>query len=135
MESRYIIVFPHQSLLPSHMLYLGYLVQTFGAAAAKRHLCHNILRYVKDKDNIIINQELLRPEYSYLGLPGTFSVSHDLYPYLRCNSVAADNPRRIIIDCEVAEGTTLVMPQGLFAPYAGLARSQAELWSASLAPL
>jgi hypothetical protein len=132
-------VFLHQSPLPSfgrltHMLYLGYLGQTFGAAAAKRHVCHNILRYFEDEDNIVINQELLRPEYSYLGLPGTFSVSHDLYPYLRCNSIAADNSRRIIIDCEVPEGTKTVVPQNLFSPYAGIARSQAELRSASLLP-
>jgi hypothetical protein len=92
------------------------------------------LCYVEDEDDIVVSQELLRPDYSYPGLPGTFSVSHDLYPYLRCNSVAVDHSRRIILDCEVAEDTTRVVPQNLFAPYAGLPRSQAELQSASLLP-
>jgi hypothetical protein len=118
----------------SHMLSLGYLGQTFGPVVAKRHICHNVLCYVEDEDDIVVSQELLKPDYSYPGLPGTFSVSHDLYSYLRCNSVAADHSRRIILDCEIAEDTTRVVPQNLFAPYAGLPRSQAELQSASLLP-
>jgi hypothetical protein len=116
------------------MLSLGYLGQTFGADVAKRHICHNVLCYVEDEGDIVVSQELLKPDYSYPGLPATFSVSHNLYSYLRCNSVAADNSRRIILDCEVAEDTTRVVPQCLFAPYAGLPRSQAELQSASLLP-
>jgi hypothetical protein len=126
-----------QSPLPyfgglSHMLYFGYLGQTFGALAAKRHLCHNVLCYVEDREDMVVSQELLQPDYSYPGLPGTFSVPHSLYSYLRCNAVAADHSRRIILDCEIAENTTRVVPQSLFAPYAGLPRSQAELQSASL---
>jgi len=128
-----------QSPLPyfgglSHMLYFGYLGQTFGALAAKRHLCHNVLCYVEDREDMVVSQELLQPDYSYPGLPYTFSVPHSLYSYLRCNAVAADHTRRIILDCEIAENTTRVVPQSLFAPYAGLPRSQAELQSASLLP-
>ena len=116
-----------------HMLIYGYLGQTFGPYIAKRHLCYNVLCYVEEQDDLVVNQELLRPEYSYRGLPRTFSVSHDLYSYLRCNSVAADNSRRIILDYEVAEHMRVV-PQNLFAPYAGLPRSQSELQNASLVP-
>ncbi len=116
-----------------HLLYYGYLGQTFGPLVAKRHLCYNVLCYVEDQEDLVVNQELLRPDYSYPGLPRTFSVSHDLYSYLRCNSVAADNSRRIILDCEVAQNTRVV-PQNLFAPYAGLPRSQSELQNASLIP-
>jgi len=116
-----------------HMLNYGYLGQTFGPHVAKRHLCYNVLCYVEDQDDLVVNQELLRPEYSYPGLPSTFSVSHDVYSYLRCNSVAADNSRRIILDYEVAEHMRVV-PQNLFAPYAGLPRSQSELQNASLVP-
>lgn len=115
------------------MLNYGYLGQTFGALVAKRHLCYNVLCYVEDQEDLVVNQELLRPDYSYPGLPRTFSVPHDLYSYLRCNSVAADNTRRIILDCEVAEYMRVV-PQNLFAPYAGLPRSQSELQNASLVP-
>jgi len=116
------------------MLFFGYLGQTFGALAAKRHICHNVLCYVEDKEDVVVSQELLQPDYSYPGLPYTFSVPHDLYPYLRCNAVAADHSRRIVLDCEIAENTPRVVPQSLFAPYAGLPRSQAELQSASLLP-
>ena len=123
---------PHLGRL-YHMLTYGYLGQTFGALVAKRHLCYNVLCYVEDQEDLVVNQELLRPDYSYPGLPRTFSVSHDLYSYLRCNSVAADNTRRIILDCEVAEYMRVV-PQNLFAPYAGLPRSQSELQNASLVP-
>ena len=47
-----------------------------------------------------------------------------------------DNSHRIVLDCEVAEDTMCqcVVRQTLFALYAGLARSQAELQSASLLP-
>ena len=124
---------PYFGLL-SHMLYFGYLGQTFGALAAKQHICHNVLCFVEDKEDMVVNHELLQPEYSYLGLPCTFTVPHDLYPYLRCNAVAGDHSRRIILDCEIPENTTRVVPQSLFAPYAGLPRSQAELQSASLLP-
>jgi hypothetical protein len=139
MESHYYPVWSGQSPLPyygwlSHMLFLGYLGQTFGPIAAKRHICHNLLRYVEDDDDVVITQGLLRPDYSYLGLPGTFSVSHDIHSYLRCNAIAADNSRRIILDCEVAEDTTRVVPQILFAPYAGFPRGQAELQNTSLLP-
>ncbi|KAH9995582.1 hypothetical protein BJV77DRAFT_229106 [Russula vinacea] len=123
---------PHLGRL-YHMLNYGYLGQTFGALVAKRHLCYNVLCYVEDQEDLVVNQELLRPDYSYPGLPRTFSVPHDLYSYLRCNSVAADNTRRIILDCEVAEYMRVV-PQNLFAPYAGLPRSQSELQNASLVP-
>jgi len=116
-----------------HILYYGYLGQTFGPLVAKRHLCYNVLCYVEGQEDLVVSQELLRPEYSYPGLPRTFSVSHDLYSYLRCNSVAADNSRRIILDCEVAQNMRVV-PQNLFAPYAGLPRSQSELQNASLVP-
>ena len=116
-----------------HMLNYGYLGQTYGPHVAKRHLCYNVLCYVEDQEDLVINQELLRPEYSYPGLPRTFSVPHELYSYLRCNSVAADSSRRIILDYEVAEHMRVV-PQNLFAPYAGLPRSQSELQSASLVP-
>jgi hypothetical protein len=116
-----------------HMLNYGYLGRTFGPVAAKRHVCYNFLCYVEDKDDLVVNHELLRPEYSYPGLPRTFSVSHDIYSYLRCNSVAADNSRRIVLDCEVADSMRVV-PQNLFAPYAGLPRSQSELQNASLVP-
>ena len=116
-----------------HILYYGFLGQTFGPLVAKRHLCYNVLCYVEDQEDLVVNQELLRPDYSYPGLPRTFSVSHDLYSYLRCNSVAADNSRRIILDCEVAQNMRVV-PQNLFAPYAGLPRSQSELQNASLVP-
>jgi len=115
------------------MLYYGYLGRTFGFLAAKRHLCHNVLCYIEDPDDLVVNQELLRPDYSYPGLPGTFSVSYTLYSYLRCNSIAADSTHRIILDCEIT-GNFRVVPQSLFAPYAGLPRSQAELQSASLLP-
>jgi hypothetical protein len=116
-----------------HILYYGYLGHMFGPVVAKRHLCYNVLCYVEDQDDLVVSQELLRPDYSYPGLPRTFSVSHDLYSYLRCNSVAADNSRRIILDCEVAQSMRVV-PQNLFAPYAGLPRSQSELQNASLVP-
>jgi len=109
------------------------LGRTFGPLAAKRHICHNILCYIEEPDDLVVNQELLRPDHSYPGLPGTFSVSHTLYSYLRCNSVAADSTQRIILDCEIT-GNFRVVPQSLFAPYAGLPRSQAELQSASLLP-
>jgi len=133
----YSLCFP-QSPLPnfgrlSRMLYYGYLGRTFGPLAAKRHICHNILCYIEEPDDLVVNQELLRPDHSYPGLPGTFSVSHTLYSYLRCNSVAADSTQRIILDCEIT-GNFRVVPQSLFAPYAGLPRSQAELQSASLLP-
>jgi hypothetical protein len=118
----------------SHMLSFGYIGKTFGPIQAKRHLCHNLLCYVEDQEDTVVTQDLLRPDYSYPGLPRTFSVSHDIYPYLRCNSVAADNSNRIILDCEITENTTRVVPQNLFAPYAGLPRCQAELQSASLLP-
>lgn len=124
---------PHFGLL-SHMLYSGYLGQTFGPLVAKRHICHNILHYVEDQDDTVVSQQLLTPDYSYPGLPRTFSVSHDVYSYLRFNSVAADNSRRIILDCDATESTMHVVPQNLFAPYPGLSRSQAELQSASLLP-
>jgi hypothetical protein len=116
-----------------HLLYYGYLGQTFGPLVAKRHLCYNVLCFVEEKEDLVVSHELLRPDYSYPGLPRTFSVSHDLYSYLRCNSVAADNSRRIILDCEVADDMRVV-PQNLFAPYAGLPRSQSELQNASLVP-
>jgi len=116
-----------------HIIYYGYMGQTFGPLAAKRHLCYNILCYVEEQEDLVVSQELLRPEYSYPGLPRTFSVSHDLYSYLRYNSIAADNSRRIILDCEVAQNMRVV-PQNLFAPYAGLPRSQSELQNASLVP-
>jgi hypothetical protein len=116
-----------------HIVHYGYLGQTFGPLAAKRHLCYNILCYVEEQEDLVVSQELLRPEYSYSGLPRTFSVPHDLYSYLRCNSVAADGSRRIILDCEVAQNMRVV-PQNLFAPYAGLPRSQSELQNASLVP-
>jgi hypothetical protein len=133
------VVCLRQSPLPyfgglSHMLYFGYLGQTFGALAAKRHICHNVLCYVEDKEDMVVSQELLQPDFSYPGLPCTFTVPHSLYSYLRCNAVGADHSRRIILDCEIAENTTRVVPQSLFAPYAGLPRSQAELQSASLLP-
>jgi hypothetical protein len=136
---RHYSVFLRQSPLPyfgglSHMLSFGYLGQTFGPAAAKRHLCHNILRYVEDEDDMVVSQELPRPDYSFPGLPGTFSVSHDLYSSLQWNSVAEDNSRRIILDCKVAENTTRVVPQSLFAPYAGIARGQVELRRVNLPP-
>jgi len=118
----------------SHMLSFGYIGKTFGPIQAKRHLCHNLLCYVEDQEDTVVTQDLLRPDYSYPGLPRTFSVSHDIYPYLRCNSVAADNSNRIILDCEITENTARVVPQNLFAPYAGLPRCQAELQSASLLP-
>jgi hypothetical protein len=124
---------PHFGRL-SPMFYFGYLGQTFGPLAAKRHLCHNILCYTEDQEDIVVTRELLQPDYSYPGLPRTFSISHDIYSYLRCNSVAADNSRRIILDCEIAETTTRVVPQSLFSPYAGLPRCQVELQSASLLP-
>jgi hypothetical protein len=119
----------------THMLYFGYLGRTFGPLAAKRHLCHNVLCYVEDQEDLVVNQELLRPDHSYPGLPGTFSVSHDPYPYLRCNAIAGDHSRRIILDCEISDSATArVVPQSLFAPYAGLPRSKAELQSACLLP-
>ena len=138
MEYHYPVCSP-QSPLPdfgwlSHMLYLGYLGQTFWPVMAKRHICHHLLCYIEDQDDIVITQELLRPDYSYPGLHGTFTVSHGTYSYLQYNSVATDNSRRIILDCEVAEDTMRVVRQTLFAPYAGLARSQAELRGASLLP-
>ena len=117
----------------SHMLYFGYLGQTFGALSAKRHICHNILCYVEDKEDTVVSQELLQPDYSYPGLPYTFSVPHDLYPYQRCNAVAADHSRRIVLDCEIAENMLRVVPQSLFVPYVGL-RSEVGLQSASLLP-
>ena len=120
--------------LLSHMLFFGYLGQTFGALAAKQHICHNVLCYLEDREDTVVTQGLLQPDYSCHGLPYTFSVPHELYPYLRCNGVATDHSRRIILDCEIAENTTRVIPQSLFAPYAGLPRSQAELQSASLLP-
>jgi len=117
------------------MLYYGYLGRTFGPLAAKRHLCHNVLCYVEDQEDLVVNQGLLRPDHAYPGLPGTFSVSHDPYPYLRCNAIAGDHSRRIILDCEISDSATArVVPQSLFAPYAGLPRSKAELQSASLLP-
>ena len=118
-----------------HILHYGYLGRTFGSLAVKRHLCHNVLRYVEDQEDLVVNQELLRPYYSYPGLPGTFTVSHDLYSYVRCNSVGADNSPRIILDCEVAGNTTRVVPQSLFVPYAGNPRSRAVLQSTSEALL
>ncbi|KAH9995365.1 hypothetical protein BJV74DRAFT_795219 [Russula compacta] len=117
-----------------HILHYGYLGRTFGPLAVKRHLCHNVLRYVEDQEDLVVSQELLRPDYSYPGLPGTFTVSHNLYPYLRCNSIGADNSPRIILDCEVAD-TTRVVPQCLFVPYAGNPRSRAVLQSTSEALL
>lgn len=108
------------------MLYLGYLGQTFGPIIAKRHICHNLLCHAED-------QVSLRPDYSYPGLHGTFSVPHGVYSNLQYNSIATDYSRRIILDCEVAD-TMRVVRQTLFAPYAGLARSQAELQGASLLP-
>ncbi|KAI9511604.1 hypothetical protein F5148DRAFT_1280696 [Russula earlei] len=116
------------------MLFYGYLGRMFGPLAAKRYLCYHLLRFVEEPDDLVVNQELLRPDHSYPGLPGTFSVSHDLYSYLRWNSVAVDYTCRIILDCEIAGHATRVVPQSLFEPYAGLPRSQAELQSASLLP-
>src|SRR5216683_3169477 len=55
----------------SHMLSFGYIGKTFGPTAAKRHLCHNLLCYVEDQEDTVITQDLLRPDYSYPGLPRT----------------------------------------------------------------
>ncbi|KAI0272474.1 hypothetical protein BC834DRAFT_348909 [Gloeopeniophorella convolvens] len=116
----------------SDMLSFGYVAQTFGPIPAKRHICHNLLGYTEDQDDLVVNLELLRPDYSYPGLPGTFSVPHTLYSHLRCNAIAADGTSRIILDYGIQNLHTRVVEQGLFAPYAGLPRSQAELQNAQL---
>ncbi|KAH9034657.1 hypothetical protein EDB84DRAFT_56118 [Lactarius hengduanensis] len=118
----------------SDMLSCGYLGQTFGPSETKRYLCHILLRFVEDEDDLVISHELLRPEYSYVGLPGSFSIPYSLYSHLRCNSVAGDGTFRIILDHNILHNALRVVPQTLFAPYAGLPRSQAELQNASLAP-
>ncbi|KAI0305897.1 hypothetical protein B0F90DRAFT_937398 [Multifurca ochricompacta] len=120
-----------QASLPSYgrlsaMLYCGYLGRTFGPFSTKRLICHKLLGFVEDEEDLIVNQELLRPEYSYTGLPGTYSVPHNLYLHLRCNSIAADGSCRIILDCDTVGSEARVVPQNLFAPYAGLSRSQVE---------
>jgi hypothetical protein len=116
------------------LLYCGYMGQTFGPLSAKRHICHNLLNYVEEVEHFVIHQDLLRPDVSYPGLPGTFSIPHSRYPHLRCNSVGADGSYRIILDCYIADHTTRVVPQSLFAPYAGRPRSQTELQSTTLLP-
>ena len=118
----------------SAMLSCGYLGQTFGPSETKRYLCHILLRFVEDEDDLVISHELLRPDYSYVGLPGSFSIPHSLYSHLRCNSVAGDGTFRIILDHNILHNALRVVPQKLFAPYAGLLRSQAELQNASLIP-
>lgn len=118
----------------SELLYCGYLGQTFGPHLAKRHICHNLLDYIEDDEDLVVRQHLLRPDLSYPGLPGTFSVAQNLYSHLRCNSVGTDGSYRIILDCYVADRTARVIPQDLFAPYAGLPRSRAELQNTSLVP-
>jgi hypothetical protein len=130
--------FPQTSVPPFgqlfELLYCGYLGQTFGPPSAKRHICHNLLNYVEEDEDLVIHQELLRPHVSYPGLPNTFSVPHDLYSYLRCNSVAADGTYRIILDYYIADHRMRVVPQSLFAPYAGRPRSQTELQNSNLIP-
>ncbi|KAI0255854.1 hypothetical protein BJV78DRAFT_1279084 [Lactifluus subvellereus] len=118
----------------SELLYCGYLGQTFGPLIAKRHICHNLLDYIEDDEDLVVRQHLLRPDLSYPGLPGTFSVPQNLYSHLRCNSIGTDGSYRIILDCYIVDRTTRVIPQDLFAPYAGLPRSRAELQNASLVP-
>ena len=116
------------------MLSCGYLAQTFGASETKRYLCHILLRFVEDEDDLVISHELLRPDYSYTGLPGSFSIPYNLYSYLQCNSVAGDGTPRIVLDHNILHNALRVVPQKLFSPYAGLPRSQAELQNASLIP-
>lgn len=116
----------------SDMLSCGYLAQTFGPSETKRYLCHILLRFVEDEDDLVINHELLRPDYSYVGLPGSFSIPYNLYSHLQCNSVAGDGTPRIILDHNSLHNALRVVPQNLFAPYAGLPRSQAELQNALL---
>jgi hypothetical protein len=118
----------------SDMLSCGYLAQTFGPSETKRYLCHILLRFVEDEDDLVISHELLRPDYSFVGLPGSFSIPYSLYSHLQCNSVAGDGTARIILDHNVLHYALRVVPQKLFAPYAGLPRSQAELQNASLIP-
>ena len=118
----------------SHILSCGYLARTFGPSETKRYLCHNLLRFVEDEDDLVINHELLRPDYSYTSLPGSFSIPYNLYSHIQCNSVAGDGTFRIILDYNILHNTIRVVPQKLFAPYAGLPRSQAELQNASLIP-
>ena len=116
------------------MISYGYLAQTFGPSETKRYFCHVLLRFVEDEDDLVISHELLRPEYSYTGLPGSFSIPYSLYLHVQCNSVAGDGTFRIILDYNILHNTLRVVPQKLFAPYAGLPRSQAELQNASLNP-
>jgi len=118
----------------SDMMSCGYLARTFGPFETKRYLCHILLRFVEDEDDLVINHELLRPDYSYVGLPGSFSIPHSLYSHVQCNSVAGDGTFRIILDYNIQHITLRVVPQKLFAPYAGLPRGQAELQNASLIP-
>jgi hypothetical protein len=118
----------------SPMLSCGYVARTFGPSETKRYLCHILLRFVEDADDSVISQELLRPDYSYVGLPGSFSIPHSLYSHVQGNSVAGDGTIRIILDYNILHNTLRVVPQKLFAPYAGLPRSQAELQNASLIP-
>ncbi|KAH9975928.1 hypothetical protein BGW80DRAFT_1295375 [Lactifluus volemus] len=115
------------------LLHYGYLGQTFGPASAKRHICHNLLSYVEEDEDLIALQDMLRPDLSYPGLPCTFSVPHSLYTHLLYNSVAADGSHRIILDY-IANHNAHVVPQSLFAPYAGRPRSQTELQSTTLRP-
>jgi len=93
-----------------------------------------LLRFFEDEDDLVISHELLRPDYSYVGLPGSFSVPHDLYSHLQCNSVAGDGTFRITLDHSILHIALFVVPQKLFAPYAGLPRSHVELQNASLIP-
>ena len=118
----------------SDMLSCGYLTRTFGPSETKRYICHILLRFVEDADDLVISQELLRPDYSYLGLPESFSIPHNLYSHVQGNSVAGDGTFRIILDYNILHTTLRVVPQKLFAPYAGHPRSQAELQNASLMP-
>ena len=118
----------------SDLLSCGYLAQTFGSSETKRYLCHILLRFVEDEDDLVISHELLRPDYSYVGLPGSFSIPYNLYSHLQCNSIAGDGTARIILDHNILHHALRVVPQKLFAPYAGLPRSQAELQSAWLIP-
>ena len=115
------------------LLHYGYLGQTFGPASAKRHICHNLLNYVEEDEDLIALQDMLQPDLSYPGLPYTFSVPHSLYTHLHYNSVAADGSHRIILD-HIANHNARIVPQSLFAPYAGRPRSQTELQSTTLRP-
>src|ERR1700744_2557687 len=116
------------------MLSCGYLAQTFGSSETKRYICHILLRFVEDADDLVVSQELLWPDYSYVGLPGSFSIPHSLYSHVQGNSVAGDGTFRIILDYDILHNTLRVGPQKLFAPYAGNPRTQADLQNASLIP-